>query len=136
MDSIKVIVPMNVKAKLTEKLKASLIKESEDIIKQIDLELQQIDFDEKKAAAQIPPEDLQQMQAMRAHFGQAREERMIAKAQTQERLETAKKLVIGAEIVHQQKLNRIVELNVGDNLNDLNDMEVLIEDGKIIAFRG
>lgn len=136
MDSIKVIVPTTVKAKLTDKLKKRIIKESEDILNRVNMELEQIDIDEKRAAQEIPPEDLQQMQAMRRHFGQARDERLALKAQTEERLSSAKKLELGAEIVHQQQLSRIVELKVGDDLNDLNDMDVLIEDGKIIAIRG
>lgn len=136
MDSIRVVVPTMVKAILTEKLKARLIKDCEDVLAQVNMEIGRIDYDEQRAAEEIPEDDQQQLAAMHNHFAQARNERLRVKAQTEERLASAKQLVLGAEIVHQQQLNRIVELKVGDDLNELNDMEVLIEDGKIIAFRG
>ena len=101
----------------------------------IELELQQIDIEEKKAAGQIPPEDIRQMQAMRAHFGQMREERLNVRAQISEQLATTKKLVLGAEII-QHQTNRVVELKIGDNIRDIHNLEVVVEDDVVVAIRG
>lgn len=134
MDSVNIMVPVNIKAKLTEKLKNRMIERMEEDLRNIDLELQQIDFEEQKAAGQIPQDDFQQMQMMRAHFGQVREERQNVRAQIAGQLETTKKLVLGAEIV-QHQTNRIVELKIGDNIRDIHNLEVLVEDDVVVAIR-
>lgn len=135
MDSVTIKVPMNIKAKLTEKLKAGLIKESEEAIAHFNLELQQIDMEEKKAEASIPADDIRQLQAMRQHFGAARQEVRGNLAQAQDRLENSKKLAIGAEVI-QGKTDRLVELKIGDNVRDLFNVEVLVEDDVVVAIRG
>ena len=58
MDSVNILVPLNIKAKLTEKLKKRMVDGMEADLNNIELELQQIDIEEKKAAGQIPPEDI------------------------------------------------------------------------------
>ena len=45
------------------------------------------------------------------------------------------KLKLGSEIV-QGTLERQVEVNVGDDMRELMNVEVLVEDDKIIAIRG
>ena len=135
MDSVNILVPLNIKAKLTEKLKKRMVDGMEADLNNIELELQQIDIEEKKAAGQIPPEDIRQMQAMRAHFGQMREERLNVRAQISEQLATPKKLVLGAEII-QHQTNRVVELKIGDNIRDIHNLEVVVEDDVVVAIRG
>ena len=68
MDSVNILVPLNIKAKLTEKLKKRMVDGMEADLNNIELELQQIDIEEKKAAGQIPPEDIRQMQELRIHM--------------------------------------------------------------------
>ena len=135
MDSVNILVPLNIKAKLTEKLKKRMVDGMEADLNNIELELQQIDIEEKKAAGQIPPEDIRQMQAMHAHFGQMREERLNVRAQISEQLATTKKLVLGAEII-QHQTNRVVELKIGDNIRDIHNLEVVVEDDVVVAIRG
>lgn len=43
-------------------------------------------------------------------------------------------MAIGAEL-NRQPMNRIVTVHVGDDMNALTGGEILVEDGKIIAFR-
>ena len=135
MDSVNILVPLNIKAKLTEKLKKRMVDGMEADLNNIELELQQIDIEEKKAAGQIPPEDIRQMQAMCAQFGQMREERLNVRAQISEQLATTKKLVLGAEII-QHQTNRVVELKIGDNIRDIHNLEVVVEDDVVVAIRG
>ena len=51
-----------------------------------------------------------------------------------EKLKETSDLEIGSEIV-QGTFERIVELKVGDELPQIMNSEVLLEDGKILAFR-
>ena len=57
------------------------------------------------------------------------------RAETTKRKEDLEKLAIGAEIV-QGTLERQVEVHVGDNMRELMNVEVLVEDDKIVAIRG
>ncbi len=140
MDKILLKMPVTIKAKLTEKLRAKLSKELEDGIAQANLEIQQIDIQAKRAIQEntkqeMSPADFQRLDAIRQQFGQEREKRMQYVAQATKRKEDLEKLAIGAEIV-QGTLERTAEVHVGDNMRELMNVEVLVEDDKIIAIRG
>ena len=131
MDSIQVKVPCTVKAKLTEKLKKRII----DSLQKVDLELQQMGIEEKRIVSEAAQQDIQRAQAARQHFAIERQKRMDFKEQAQAKLEETKKLAIGAEIV-QGTLERTAELRIGSNMRELMNVEILVEDDKIVAIRG
>lgn len=143
MDSISIKVPVTIKAKLTEKLKGKMMKELDDGIKRAELEVQQLNIQEKRALQENQPKDpehatpqeYQRYQAIRGHFGEERNKRMQYREGALHRKEELDKLVIGAEIV-QGTLEREVEIHVGDNMREVMNVEVLVEDDKIIAIRG
>ena len=140
MDNISLKVPVTVKAKLTEKLKETILKELEQNIKQAEMEIQQINTQERRVIEENhpdveTPEGAQQMNAIQQHFGIERQKRLEFRAQSLEKKEEMEKLAIGAEIV-QGTLDRQVEVHVGDNMRDIMNVEVLVEDDKIIAIRG
>lgn len=140
MDSISVKVPVTVKAKLTEKLKENILKELEENIKRAELEIQQINIQEKRVIDENrpdveTPEGAQQMHAIQQHFGIERQKRLDFRAQSMERKEETEKLAIGAEIV-QGTLERQVEIHIGDDMREIMNMEILVEDDKIVAIRG
>lgn len=134
MDKISVKIPVTIKVKLTEKFRTNQIEAITNNLKNVDLEIQQIDIDEKKVIAEQGQNDLQRLQAIRQHFGVERQKRLDFKAQSEQEMATLKKLALGAEIV-QGTLDRVAELKVGDNMRELMNVEVLIEDDKIIAIR-
>jgi len=51
-----------------------------------------------------------------------------------DKLKETAQLEIGAEIV-QGTMDRIITVNVGDDLQKMINAEILLEDGKILAFR-
>ena len=133
MDKVLVKFPLTIKAKLTEKLKNSLLEEMTSSIKQAELEISQINIEETRAVQQAG-EDQQALAMIHQHFGVERQKRQEFVAQTQGRKESLEKLVIGAEVV-QGQTERFVELKVGDNIRDQFNVEVVVEDDKIIAIR-
>lgn len=140
MDSISVKVPVNIKAKLTEKLRARMIEDLDKGIERAELEIKQIDLEEKKALeANEKPDmsvtDIQRHNLIRQRYGEERQKRMEYVAQAQRRRSDAEKLALGAEIL-QGTLERQVEIHVGDDMRELMNVEVLVEDDKIIAIRG
>ena len=131
MNSIKMTVPVTVKAKLTEKLRARLVDEANKVAEQMELEIKQIEIDRKRELDNNPDNAARIQQ----FFGNEINQRRQRIAEANMRRETIEKLQIGAEIT-QGTLERQVELKVGDNMREIMNVEVLIEDDKIIAIRG
>lgn len=134
MDSITMKVPVTIKAKLTDTLRKRIVDELTHNLEQMGLELQQIDLEEKRVISEQAQNDLQRLQAIRQHFGMERQKLLDYKTQTEQKLADAKKLASGAEIV-QGTMERQVEVKVGDNFREVMNVEVLIEDDKVIAIR-
>lgn len=131
MDSISIKVPVTIKAKLTEKLKERLINDFTKTAEQMELEIKQIEIDRKRELDNNPDNAARIQQ----FFGNEINQRRQRIAEANMRRETIEKLQIGAEIT-QGTLERQVELKVGDNMREIMNVEVLIEDDKIIAIRG
>ena len=138
MDKVLVKFPLTIKAKLTEKLKKGLLDEMTSSINQAELEISQINIEEKRAVQQVTGNDRnpdeRTLAMIHQQFGIERQKRQDFVAHTKERKETLEKLVIGAEVV-QGQTERFVELKVGDNIRDQFNVEVVVEDDKIIAIR-
>ena len=142
MDMISLKMPVTIKAKLTEKLKAKIIGDLEEGINRAELEVQQLNVQEKRVMQENQPEDaenptpeeIQRLQSIQAHFGQERQKRLQYREEAMARKEETEKLVLGAEIV-QGTLERQVDVHVGDDMRELMNVEVLVEDDKIIAIR-
>ena len=131
MDNIKVKVPVTIKAKLTEKLKSRMLDDLAKISEQMDLEIKQINIDRQRELENHPEQGAE----IARFFGNEIAQRQRRREEALVRKESLEKLAIGAEIV-QGTLEREVELKVGDNMREVMNVEVLIEDDKIIAIRG
>lgn len=132
-DSMFVRVPVAIKAKVTEDLKLKIIGDLQNTIKQMQLDLDQFDFQAKQVMNQAA-NDLSAAPRLREQIKVERKKRTDAKEDAEAQLKRAQELQIGAEIGH-GTLERTVEVKVGDNLEALMGAEILTEDGKIIAFR-
>lgn len=131
MDKILVTVPIVVKAKLTEKLREHMIGELDKTVEQMDLEIKQINIDRQRELTNHP----EQGEQIVRFFGAEVNKRQQAREDALTRKEILEKLAIGAEIT-QGTLQQQVELKVGDNFREAMNVEILIEDDKIIAIRG
>lgn len=131
MEKISIKVPVTIKAKLTEKLKARMLDEFTKISEQMELEIKQVNIDRQRELNSHPEqgEQIVRFFANEVHRRQQQREDAL------NRKETIEKLAIGAEIT-QGTLERQVDLKVGDNLREIMNVEVLVEDDKIIAIRG
>ena len=134
MDSISLKMPVTIKAKLTEKLRKRISDDLSQKLNQVTMELQQLDLEEKRVIQEQAQGNLQALQAIRQHFGMERQQRETFKADTEQKLVDIGKLALGAEIV-QGQLERQVEVKIGDDFHTMMNVEVLLEDGKVIAIR-
>lgn len=131
MESINVRVPVVVKAKLTEKLRTRLVDDLTKMSEQLDLEIKQIELDRQHELNEHP----EQRNQINRFFGNEIGMRQQRQDEALHRKETLQKLAVGAEII-QGNLERQIELKVGDNFREAMNVEVLIEDDKVVAIRG
>ncbi|MBP2628952.1 MAG: hypothetical protein H6Q68_3663 [Firmicutes bacterium] len=134
MDSVTLKCPITIKSKVTEDLKQKIVADLQDGINKVDMELQQIAFQSKRMMEEQAQVDAQGLPALRQHIEGENQKRFDYKNQMLAKLKETEKLEIGAEI-SQGTLERVITLKVGDNLNEVMSAEILLEDGKIIAFR-
>ncbi|TCL40214.1 YlqD protein [Anaerospora hongkongensis] len=134
MDNMTLKCPVTIKAKVTEDLKARLAAEIQDGIKKADIELQQIEFHAKRVMAEQAKQDAQGLVALRQQIEEEKQKRFEFKNHMTEKLKETAQLEIGAEIV-QGTMERFITVSVGDDLHKLMGSEILLEDGKVIAFR-
>lgn len=134
MESMTLKCPVTIKAKVTEDLKKELSTDIQDKIKKADVELQQIEFHAKRIMAEQAKQDAQGLVQIRHQVEAEKQKRLEFKNRLLEKLKETAQLEIGSEIV-QGTLERIIEVKVGEQLPQLMNAEILLEDGKIIAFR-
>ena len=134
MQSMMVRLPINIKAKVTEKLKRELTNEFTANLKNVEYELEQIEFHGKRMLAEQAKQDAQGLPALREQIEAERAKRLEAKNELETKIAATEKLERGAEIMR-GNMERVYELKVGDVLDEIIGAEILLEDGKVIAFR-
>ena len=134
MDKMVVKVPVTIKAKVTEDLKAKIVAELQEGVKAANLDMEQFEFSAKRAMNEQANQDSNMLGALQEQIELERTKRMSAKNEVEAKLARAEKLELGSEVGHGQ-LERTVEIEIGSNLEALLGAEILTEDGKVIAFR-
>ena len=134
MENMTIKCPVTIKAKVTEDLKNHLTADIQEALKKADIELQQIEFHAKRVMAEQAKQDAQGLVALRQQIEEEKQKRADFKNHMLEKLKETAALEIGAEIV-QGTMERQITVSVGDDLHKLMGAEILLEDGKIIAFR-
>ncbi len=131
--SMQILRPVTIKAKVTEGLKARLSADIRQAVALLDEEMQQLESQVKRAqlTATISPQ--QQMQ-LRQLVEQEKAKRADKKAQLEEEARAIIQLPLGSEIV-QGTAQSLATIEVGADFDALMAMEVVIEDGKVIAIR-
>ncbi len=134
MDEIKLRVPVAIKALVTKDLKDKMRAEIQEALKNVELELQQLEFHSKRVLSEQAKVDIQALPQLRSQMEAERVKRLEFKRESEARLEHLEQLALGSEIL-QGNLDRTVDLKIGDDLHKIMGAEILLEDGKIIAFR-
>jgi hypothetical protein len=134
MDKMIVTVPVVIKAKVTEDLKAQLISDMKRRVQAAELEFEKFQFDAKKALDEHAGAAPQMLAGMREQIAYEKSQRGRALQELKDKLGRAENLEIGSEIGH-GTLERSVEITIGSDLEALMGAEIVVEDGKVIAFR-
>ena len=137
MDKMIVKVPVVIKAKVTEDLKAKIIADMKRQVQNAELEFEQFQFNAKRALneqAAAGPQAMQHLPALQEQIEYEKSQRSHALQELKDKLERAENLEIGSEIGH-GTLERSVEITIGSDLEALMGAEIVVEDGKVISFR-
>ncbi|WP_101912065.1 YlqD family protein [Megasphaera vaginalis (ex Bordigoni et al. 2020)] len=134
MDQITLRVPVTVKSKVTQALKDKILRDSKQVLANIEKESQNLEFQAKRMMTEQAKIDAQGLISLRAKVEEQKQRIAAAKAKAEFERDQAQGLEIGSEI-RQGQLEQTVEVKVGDDLGKLMGMEILLEDDKIIAFR-
>lgn len=131
--SIQILRPVTIKAKVTDGLKVRLAKEIQEAMALLDDEMQQLESQVQRAqlTASISPQ--QQMQ-LRQLVEAEKAKRADKKDQLQDEMQAISNLPLGSEIV-QGTAQSLATVEVGDDYDELMSVEVVVEDGKVIAIR-
>ena len=134
MENVTLKCPITIKAKVTEELKKQLGAEIQEALKKTEMELQQIEFHAKRVLSEQARQDAQGLVGLRQQIDGEKQKRLDFKNHLLEKLKETAQLELGAEIA-QGTMDRIIEVQVGDDLHKIMGAEILLENGKIIAFR-
>lgn len=134
MEEMTVRVPVAIKSKVTEGLKAKLIADLQQRLDLVEQDLQQIEFQAKRLLSEQAKIDAQGLIQLRQQIEEEKQKRLNFKADVAAKLKDAEKLELGSEI-SQGTMGQTITVKVGDDLDALMGSEILLEDGKIVAFR-
>lgn len=134
MEEMTLRVPVAIKSKVTDTLKSKIIADLQQQMNMADQDLQQIEFQAKRLLSEQAKIDAQGLIQLRQQIEEDKQQRIAFKAQVAEHLKEAEKLEIGSEIA-QGQMEQTITVKIGDNLDALLGSEILLEDGKVVAFR-
>ncbi|WP_157729531.1 YlqD family protein [Tumebacillus algifaecis] len=128
-------VPVQVKIVLTEETKAQITGEINQAIQGIQRELDQIDFQSRKALQDAEKNGPQAMNAVQARINQEVGMRMERREQMMQQLVQIQQSPIGSEIPGGQ-IDTHAEVRVGDVWEDIvNGTEIVLKDGVVAEIR-
>lgn len=134
MNQITVSLPVVWKAVVTQKLKEELTEEARRNIGQLDIELQQLDFQAKRLLPELEKQNLKRAMEVRRQFEEEKEKRRQAKERLQARIREIQGLALNEEITR-GTLESVVKLEVGMSLESLLKREIVSKDGVIVEIR-
>lgn len=134
MDCITITRPVIIKVRVTDNYKKSVAAEIQEAIARLDMQIQHLDFQARRLVAELEKHNPQGINAAKQHMEQERLKKMEARQKLVEKLKETGKLAVGAEIPYGQ-VESLVDLKVGDDWLNIMGVEVLVEDGKVIAIR-
>lgn len=134
MESLTLIRPVLVKVKVTENYKKTAAAEIQDAVRRIEIELQHLDFQEKRLVAELEKKNPLGIPAARQHLEQERQRRSESRQQLIARLKEIGQLAPGSEVLY-GKMESPVELRVGDHWGKALGVEIVLEDGVVVTIR-
>ena len=123
MEEMTVRVPVAIKSKVTEGLKAKLIADLQQRLDLVEQDLQQIEFQAKRLLSEQAKIDAQGLIQLRQQIEEEKQKRLNFKADVAAKLKDAEKLELGSEI-SQGTMEQTITVKVWDDLDALMGSEI------------
>lgn len=125
--------PITVKARVTPDLKKRMALEIQEAMRRLDLEIGQLDFQQKRLSSEAEKQAGQA--GLRQQLESEKQKRLEKRAELVSRLRDIARLEDGTEIV-QGTIEGMSQVVVGTDWDALFRREIVIEDGKVVEVRG
>lgn len=139
MKSLTLKRPVNIKVIVTPAWQDEAQKQLQAQINQVDQQMSQLDQQGNAAIAEITkqgsPQYLQQIDNIRGQVNQKKNELLQQKNQFLQQMQQVQLFELGQEVV-QAQMESFFEVEIGDNLLQKLNVEVVLRDGVIEEIRG
>ena len=115
-------------------IKEKIVSDLETRLDMVNKDLEAIEFQAQRILADAAKVDATSLTAIRQQIDEEKNKRLAFKEEVTAKLKDAQELTLGTEIP-QGTLEQTVTVKIGDNLDAMMGAEILLEDGKIVAFR-
>ena len=130
-----------IKTIVTEAFKQQNTAQLQATLQNLDLQLQQLEFQGKRAIADLekrtiatPSGPSQQVLELRAQIDQDRTQLLNAKNEMLQRLQMLSQIEVGNEVIEAQT-ETMVEVAIGDHIVKLLPIELVTKDGVVVEIR-
>ncbi|MDD4238664.1 MAG: YlqD family protein [Desulfotomaculaceae bacterium] len=134
MEAIHLIRPVLVKVKVTEAYKRSAAAQVQEALQRIELELQHLDFQERRLGPELEKKNPQGLAVALQRLEQERSRRKEKRQQLLDQLKGIGQLAEGTEVLF-SKMESPVELKPGDEWSKVLGVEIIIQDGIVAEIR-
>ena len=137
MESISLKRQVSIKAIVTEVFKTNASGEIQQNLQQLDLSLQQLEFQAKRAVSEVEKQkgSLAEVENLKVQIEQERQRLNIGKQELLQRLNMIGQLEMNSEFL-QGTLDNYVEVKIGDNLYEkISNAEIVLKDGVVVEIR-
>lgn len=135
MEFLSIRQPVTVKVVLTETTKRDIVRNIQNAIGQVQMELDQLDFQVKRALEEAAKQGPQALEAMKERAQEEENTRTQKREEMMQQLSQIQQTEIGAELA-QGQVETMVEVRVGDSWGHvLQGQEIIIKDGIVVEIR-
>ncbi|GAB6180607.1 hypothetical protein JCM14036_19260 [Desulfotomaculum defluvii] len=125
--------PVMVKVRITDQYKRALAMELQQTVSKLELEIQQLEFQTRKLN-EIAKKNPSVAEVPLAQLEQEKQKRMDTRLKLLDKIKEVGKLENGTEVL-QGKVESFVQVQVGDDWNQLMNAEIILQDGKVAEIR-
>ncbi|MGI6143379.1 MAG: YlqD family protein [bacterium] len=125
---------ITLKVKVTGSYKESVLRDLEKNLNQVELELQQLEFQGKRYLQEVEKHGAEPIAAVKQRLEREKQKRLELRDKMRQKQIEVAGWQIGSEVV-QGTLEGMVDLSVGDTMDRLLQAEVIVQDGVILEIR-
>ncbi len=125
---------ITIKAIVTRRYKEQLLEELRSSIKRIEMEIQQLEFQSKRHLVDMERQTPSNALERKQQIDLEKKKRCEERARLVEKIKSNSHLEIGTE-VRAGTLQGMVNVEIGDDWDNLMNVEIVLQDGKVVEIR-